>query len=136
MVILNCKNISEFYCFCCTLDQINAGLVSRRDFFKKKKHYKYYCSKTIELKEKTAHSVIISDFRYFDRVSSPSLSEPASASSSMEVVQNSLPNLSRLVWYMRKKLSVQQRIQHSRVIRSSSSGTRAASRDARRTPPA
>ncbi len=29
---LNSKNISKCYCFCCTLDQINAGLVSRRDF--------------------------------------------------------------------------------------------------------
>ncbi len=34
-VILNNTNISKFYCFCCTLDQINTGLVSRRDFFKK-----------------------------------------------------------------------------------------------------
>ncbi len=33
-VILNIKNISQFYCFLCTLDQINAGLVSRRDLFK------------------------------------------------------------------------------------------------------
>ncbi len=34
--ILNSKNILQYYCFCCILDQINAGLVSRRDFFKKK----------------------------------------------------------------------------------------------------
>ncbi len=34
-VILNSKNISQYYCFCCILDQINAGLVSRREFFKK-----------------------------------------------------------------------------------------------------
>ncbi len=24
------KNISQYYCFCCILDQINAGLVSSR----------------------------------------------------------------------------------------------------------
>ncbi len=30
-------NISQYYCFCCILDQINAGLVSRREFFKKTK---------------------------------------------------------------------------------------------------
>ncbi len=34
-VPLNSKNISKYYCFFCTLDQINAGLVNRRDFFKK-----------------------------------------------------------------------------------------------------
>ncbi len=34
-VILNSKYISQYYCFCCILDQINAGLVSRREFFKK-----------------------------------------------------------------------------------------------------
>ncbi len=33
-VILNIRNISQHYCFCCTLDQINAGLVNRRDLFK------------------------------------------------------------------------------------------------------
>ncbi len=40
-----------------------------------------------QLKEKTAHSVIISDFivDVLIRVGSPSLSEPASALSSMEV---------------------------------------------------
>uniref|UniRef100_A0A672TGB0 Structural maintenance of chromosomes protein 6-like n=1 Tax=Sinocyclocheilus grahami TaxID=75366 RepID=A0A672TGB0_SINGR len=38
-VILNCKNISKCYCFCCTLDQINFSLVSRKDFFKKHKKY-------------------------------------------------------------------------------------------------
>ncbi len=36
-VISNSKNISQYYCFCCILDQINAALVSWRDFFKK--HY-------------------------------------------------------------------------------------------------
>ncbi len=35
--ILNIKNISQYYCFCCILDQTNTGLVNRRDFFKKKK---------------------------------------------------------------------------------------------------
>ena len=25
-VILNCKNISQYYCFCCILDQINEAL--------------------------------------------------------------------------------------------------------------
>ncbi len=41
----------------------------------------------IQLKEKTAHSVIISDIivDVLIRMGSPSLSEPASASSSMEV---------------------------------------------------
>ncbi len=34
-VILNSRNNSQYYCFCCILDQINAGLVSRREFFKK-----------------------------------------------------------------------------------------------------
>ncbi len=29
------QNISHYYCFCCILDQMNAGLMSRRDFFKK-----------------------------------------------------------------------------------------------------
>ncbi len=33
--ILNIKNISQYYCFCCILDQTNTGLVNRRDFFKK-----------------------------------------------------------------------------------------------------
>ncbi len=32
-VILNSKIISQYYWFCCILDQINAGLVSRREFF-------------------------------------------------------------------------------------------------------
>ncbi len=36
IVILNSKNISQYYCFYCILDKINAGLVSRREFFKKK----------------------------------------------------------------------------------------------------
>ncbi len=35
LVILNCENISQYYCFCCIYDQINTGLLSRRDFFKK-----------------------------------------------------------------------------------------------------
>ncbi len=30
------ENISQYYCFCCSLDQINAGLESRKNFFKKK----------------------------------------------------------------------------------------------------
>ncbi len=29
------KKVYFFYCFCCTLDQISARLVSSRDFFKK-----------------------------------------------------------------------------------------------------
>ncbi len=33
--ILNIKNISQYYCFCCILDQTNTGLANRRDFFKK-----------------------------------------------------------------------------------------------------
>ncbi len=28
--IFNSTNISQYYCFCCNLDQINAGLVTRR----------------------------------------------------------------------------------------------------------
>ncbi len=32
-VILNSTNVSQFYSFCCTLNQINAGLVSRRKSF-------------------------------------------------------------------------------------------------------
>ncbi len=43
---LNSKNISQYYCFYCILDKINAGLVSRRDFFKKKSQS--YCSKTFD----------------------------------------------------------------------------------------
>ncbi len=35
--ILNIKNISQYYCFCCILDQTNTGFVNRRDFFKKNK---------------------------------------------------------------------------------------------------
>ncbi len=35
-VILNSINISKCYCFCCTFDQINVGLVNRRDLFKQK----------------------------------------------------------------------------------------------------
>ncbi len=35
VIILTVKNISQFYCFVCILDQINAGLVSRREFLKK-----------------------------------------------------------------------------------------------------
>ncbi len=31
-VILNSTNILKCYSFCCILDQINAGLVIRRDF--------------------------------------------------------------------------------------------------------
>ncbi len=45
--ILNIKNISQYYCFCCILDQTNTGLVNRRDFFKKIIK-KSYCSKTFE----------------------------------------------------------------------------------------
>ncbi len=30
--ILNIKNISQYYCFCCILDQTNTGLVNRRDY--------------------------------------------------------------------------------------------------------
>ncbi len=44
-LILNSTNISKLYCFCCTFEQINAVLVSRRDFFKK--HKKSYCSKLL-----------------------------------------------------------------------------------------
>ncbi len=40
--IENSTNISQ--CFCCILDQINAGLLSKRDFLKKK-HKKSYCLK-------------------------------------------------------------------------------------------
>ncbi len=32
-VILNCNNISQYYCFYCIFDQINVALVSIRDFF-------------------------------------------------------------------------------------------------------
>ncbi len=42
---LNSKNISQYDLFCCILDQINAGLVSRR---KEKKHKKSYCSKAFD----------------------------------------------------------------------------------------
>ncbi len=35
---LNWKNISKLYCFYCIFDQINAALVSRRDFQKHKKN--------------------------------------------------------------------------------------------------
>ncbi len=31
----NSKTNLQYHCFCCILDQINAGLVSRREFFKK-----------------------------------------------------------------------------------------------------
>lgn len=34
MIPLNTKNISQFYCFCSILDQVNAHLVSRRVFSK------------------------------------------------------------------------------------------------------
>ncbi len=44
--ILNIKNISQYYCFCCILDQTNTGLVNRRDLFKKIIK-KSYCSKTL-----------------------------------------------------------------------------------------
>ncbi len=30
--ILNCNNISHYYCFYCRFHQINAALISRRDF--------------------------------------------------------------------------------------------------------
>jgi len=30
-VILNCNNISQYYCFYCIIDQINAAVVSRKD---------------------------------------------------------------------------------------------------------
>ncbi len=43
--VVNIKNISKCYCFCC-LNQINAGLVSRRDLFEK--HKNSYCSKTFD----------------------------------------------------------------------------------------
>ncbi len=35
--ILNCNNISQYYSFYCIFSQINAALVSRRDFFEKHK---------------------------------------------------------------------------------------------------
>ncbi len=34
MIILNCNNISQYYCFYCIFDQINAAVVSIRDFQK------------------------------------------------------------------------------------------------------
>jgi len=34
---LNCNTISQYYCFSCILDQINAALVSIRDIFYKQK---------------------------------------------------------------------------------------------------
>ncbi len=46
LVILNCENISQYYCFCCIYDQINTSLLSRGDFLKKK--YKSYCSKKVD----------------------------------------------------------------------------------------
>ncbi len=33
IVILNCNSISQYYCFYCIFDQINAALVTIRDFF-------------------------------------------------------------------------------------------------------
>ncbi len=42
--ILNCNNISQFYCI---FDQINAALLGRRDFFQKYK--KSYRPQTFEL---------------------------------------------------------------------------------------
>ncbi len=35
IVLINGKNISQYYSFCCILDKRNAGFVSRRDLFKK-----------------------------------------------------------------------------------------------------
>ncbi len=34
--ILNCNNCSQYCCYHCIFDQINAVLVSRRDFFQEK----------------------------------------------------------------------------------------------------
>ncbi len=42
MVILNCNNIFEYYCFYCIFYQINAALVNRRDSFKKHFFLKIY----------------------------------------------------------------------------------------------
>ncbi len=39
IIILNSQTISQYYCFCCILDHINAGLGSRRAFFKNIKHF-------------------------------------------------------------------------------------------------
>jgi len=45
-VNLNCKNISQYYCFCCILDQINEASVNRSFLLK---HFlkKTYCSNDI-----------------------------------------------------------------------------------------
>ncbi len=37
-VFLNVKNISQYYCLNCIFDQINAALLSRRNFFQKLKN--------------------------------------------------------------------------------------------------
>ncbi len=42
MFILNCISISQYYCFYCIFDQINAALVSIRDYLKKKHLQKSY----------------------------------------------------------------------------------------------
>ncbi len=34
-IILNCNNVSQYYCYYCIFDQITAALGSRRDFFQK-----------------------------------------------------------------------------------------------------
>ncbi len=38
IVILNCNNNLQHYCFYCIYNQINATLVSRKDFFWEKKN--------------------------------------------------------------------------------------------------
>ncbi len=40
IIIIIIMQSCQYYCFCCILDRINEGLVSKREFFKK--HYKSY----------------------------------------------------------------------------------------------
>ncbi len=35
MLLLICNDFSQYYCFYCNFDQINAALVSRRDYLQK-----------------------------------------------------------------------------------------------------
>ncbi len=32
-VVLKCNNISQYFCFYCVFDQINAAIVNKKDFF-------------------------------------------------------------------------------------------------------
>ncbi len=66
MVTLNCNNILQFCCFYHIFDQINAALVSRRDFFQKRDQVwqtpNVWSSHLWMVRNIVAHNILINKF--------------------------------------------------------------------------